>query len=130
MTDPRDVPRLQYRPCDHCEHRHYFLTDEGDAENCPMCGGELYPSTRLVEPFPDVLLHFVQHKPRCAALEVMWHKGPCDCGLSMLLKHLLKDMPAWVKDHVGPGAVICTTCGDKGTLEQHDGTIACPNCKD
>lgn len=124
MTDPRDVPKLQYRPCDRCEHRHYFLTDEGDAENCPMCGGELYPIVKVVgEATPDDLLHFVQHKSRCAALEVNWHKGPCDCGLSMLLKNA----PMRAREHLGPGAVICTTCGDEGML---DGDVACPNCKE
>jgi len=72
------------------------------------------------------LLKYVQHSPRCEALEVMWHKGPCTCGLSKLLK----EQPDWVKHYFGPGAVICTTCNDKKILEQHDGTIACPNCKD
>lgn len=72
------------------------------------------------------LLQYVQHLPRCEALEVMWHKGPCSCGLSEMLKR----QPDLVKKHLGPGAVVCTTCGDKKVLEQHDGTIECPNCKD
>lgn len=76
--------------------------------------------------FNSELLKYVQHEPRCEALEVMWHKGPCTCGLSELLKRT----PDWVKTYLGSGAVICTTCGDKKTLEQHNGTIECPNCKD
>lgn len=75
---------------------------------------------------PTSLLAYVAHSPRCEALEVMWHKGPCTCGLSALLK----TVPEWVKKHLGPLAIICTTCGDKKQLEQHDGTIECPNCKE
>jgi hypothetical protein len=127
VTDPRDIPKLQMRPCAHCEHRHYFLTDEGDAENCPSCGNDLYPIVTLVGDPPTALMEYVQHKPRCDALQPMWHKGPCSCGLSTLLKFVLKDMPAAMREKLGPGAVMCTTCGDKGIL---DSDTPCPNCKD
>jgi len=70
---------------------------------------------------PADLLAYVQHKRNCDALQPMWHKGPCDCGLTALLKQ----MPAWIKPHLGPGAVICTTCDDKVLLESGE---PCPNC--
>lgn len=69
---------------------------------------------------PAELLAYVQHKSNCEALDVMWHKGPCTCGLS----RLLKNVPNWVKPHLGPGAVVCTTCGDQKSPEP------CPNCKE
>ncbi len=34
-------------------------------------------------------LRFVYHKWDCDALQPMWHKGPCDCGLYGLLDKLL-----------------------------------------
>ncbi len=62
MIDARDVPRLRYRPCDHCGHRHYFLTDEGDADHCAMCKGALYPITTIVagKTPPIELLQYVR----------------------------------------------------------------------
>jgi hypothetical protein len=73
---------------------------------------------------PIELLKYVRHDPNCDALQPMWHQGPCDCGLSALLQV----QPTWVKSKLGPGAVICTTCGDTKTLEQSNGVITCPNC--
>lgn len=34
------------------------------------------------------LLAFVRHEPNCDALGVMWHQGPCDCGLHALVEKL------------------------------------------
>ena len=34
------------------------------------------------------LLRFVQHGPSCDWLDVMWHKGPCNCGLFKLLDEI------------------------------------------
>jgi hypothetical protein len=48
VTDPRDIPQLQYRPCDHCGHNHYFKLSDDDLENCPKCGGELYSIVTIV----------------------------------------------------------------------------------
>lgn len=34
------------------------------------------------------ILAFVAHKWNCDALQPMWHKGPCDCGLYELFDNL------------------------------------------
>lgn len=34
------------------------------------------------------ILNFVAHKWNCDALQPMWHKGPCDCGLYELFDRL------------------------------------------
>jgi len=41
-----------------------------------------------------VLLRYVQHKPNCDWLQPMWHKGPCDCGLTELIKQLPESLRA------------------------------------
>ena len=38
------------------------------------------------------LLNFVQHKYNCDWLQPMWHKGPCDCGLTALIQTLPEDL--------------------------------------
>jgi hypothetical protein len=93
--DTRDVPRLRYRPCDHCGHRHYFLTDEGDADCCVMCEGALYPIVTIVATGtpPIELLQYVRHHPSCATIG----GAPCNCGLELLIEGL----PRWVKEHLG-----------------------------
>jgi hypothetical protein len=95
MIDTRDVPRLRYRPCDHCGHRHYFLTDESDTDCCVMCEGELYPVVTIVSAAtpPIELLQYVRHHPGCATIG----SKPCNCGLALLLEGL----PRWVKEHLG-----------------------------
>jgi hypothetical protein len=93
--DARDVPQLRYRPCDHCGHRHYFLTDEGDADSCAMCKGALYSITTIVagKTPPIELLQYVRHHPVCKT----GSNQPCDCGLELLIEGL----PRWVKEHLG-----------------------------
>ena len=95
MIDTRDVPRLRYRPCDHCGHRHYFLTDEGDANRCAMCKGELYPVVTIVASAtpPVELFQYVRHHPACASIS----NQPCNCGLTLLIDEL----PRRVKEHLG-----------------------------
>jgi hypothetical protein len=95
MIDTRDVPRLRYRPCDHCGHRHYFLTDEGDDDSCGMCKGELYPVVTIVASAtpPIELLQYVRHHPVCASNSRL----PCNCGLELLIEGL----PRWVIEHLG-----------------------------
>ena len=39
----------------------------------------------------------MKHLNGCAALEPMWHKGPCDCGME-----LLPDLFEQVRRHVTP----------------------------
>jgi hypothetical protein len=53
--------------------------------------------------FTGALLQFVQHKWNCDWLQPMWHKGPCDCGLTDLIKQMPEDLLALlvsVSDHV------------------------------
>jgi hypothetical protein len=38
------------------------------------------------------LLRYVQHRGNCDWLQPMWHKGPCDCGLTELIKQLPEDI--------------------------------------
>jgi hypothetical protein len=38
------------------------------------------------------LLRYVQHKYDCDWLQPMWHKGPCDCGLTALIQQLPEDL--------------------------------------
>ena len=85
--DSRDVPRLTYRPCEHCGHRHYFLTDEGDADNCTACGCELSPVATIIANKTPIteLLQYVRHDPSC--------RQPCNCGLDLLLKMA----PDWLR---------------------------------
>jgi hypothetical protein len=44
----------------------------------------------LLEKFAqrDALLAYVQHGYDCDWLQPMWHKGPCDCGLTALIQAL------------------------------------------
>jgi len=118
------VPRLQERPCGHCTFKHYFIDNEDDRDDCPKCGGGLYPIVRLLNlaEVLTALMTYVQHKPRCDALQPMWHQGPCDCGLVAVLKAA----PDWVKPLLGPDAFICPQCGDKGVI---DGGERCQNCE-
>lgn len=49
------------------------------------------------------LLPYVQHKYDCDWLQVNWHKGPCDCGLTALIKTLPAELVAALveaSDHV------------------------------
>lgn len=40
------------------------------------------------------LLRYVQHKANCDWLQPMWHKGPCDCGLTELIASLPESLRA------------------------------------
>lgn len=42
--------------------------------------------------FTGALFKYIQHKGNCDWLQPMWHKGPCDCGLTELLKQLPEDL--------------------------------------
>lgn len=49
------------------------------------------------------LLPYIQHKYDCDWLQVNWHKGPCDCGLTALIKSLPEELVAALveaSDHV------------------------------
>jgi hypothetical protein len=50
ISDVRDIPRPQTRECVHCGNAHRFTTDADDTSNCPKCGGELSPISRLDKP--------------------------------------------------------------------------------
>lgn len=126
MRDLRNIPPFHVRPCKHCEYRHYFLIEENDAETCPMCQGELYPVVTVYDDPLMALQEFVQHKSRCDALQPMWDKGPCSCGLTALLNFLRAVAPPKALQALGSGAVSCTTCGDKRVL---DNDVECPNCR-
>jgi hypothetical protein len=39
--------KIETRPCNHCGHVHVFIQPEDDRDNCPDCGGELYPITTV-----------------------------------------------------------------------------------
>lgn len=56
VTDPRDVKLLRYRPCDHCGHKHYFELSDDDLDECPRCGGELYPIVTIAKGAIDAAL--------------------------------------------------------------------------
>lgn len=40
------------------------------------------------------LLRYVQHRANCNWLQLMWHKGPCDCGLTELIASLPESLRA------------------------------------
>ncbi len=40
----------------------------------------------------SALFKYVQHAGNCDWLQPMWHKGPCDCGLTELIKQLPEEL--------------------------------------
>ncbi len=47
---------------------------------------------KSTETFTGALFEYVRHKSDCDWLQPMWHQGPCDCGLTDLIRRLPEEL--------------------------------------
>ncbi len=52
LIAPEKIIR-QERPCNGCGHVHCFVDNSADLEDCPKCGGELYPIVTVIREDPE-----------------------------------------------------------------------------